>query len=80
MQPHPYCPADLILSDYVPNDLDAIRLMGGFAAVCTVLVSIAYLVNDDLKFTDRLVVVWFVICEWILFSSSLRLFLWRTIT
>jgi cholestenol Delta-isomerase len=70
LQPHPYYPADLILPGYVPNDLDATRLMVGFAAMCAVVFSIAYLVNDDLKFSDRLTVVWFVICECILFSHS----------
>src|SRR6516162_7605247 len=67
LQLHPYYPADLMLPAYVPNDLDATRLMVTFASMCAVVFSIAYLVNDDLKFSDRLTVVWFVICECILF-------------
>lgn len=68
LQPHPYYPAVLILPGYVPNDLDATQLMVSFAAMCAVVFSIAYLANDDLKFSDRLTVVWFVICECILSS------------
>ena len=70
MQPHPYYPAGLVLPGYVPNELDATRLMVTFASMCTLVFGIAYLINDDLKFSDRLVVVWFVICECILFSRS----------
>lgn len=70
MQPHPYCPTDLVLPGYVPNDLDATRLMATFAFVCALVFIIVYLVNDDLKFSDRLVVIWFVICECILLSDS----------
>jgi hypothetical protein len=72
MQPHPYYPADLILRGYVPNDLDATRLVVTFGSTCAVVFGIAYLVNDDLKFSDRLIVVWFVICECVLFFTLLR--------
>jgi hypothetical protein len=61
---HPFFPQELILPGYVPNELDALSLLGIFASGCAVILSIAFLNNDDLKLSDRMTVLWFVLCKY----------------
>jgi cholestenol Delta-isomerase len=63
---HPYFPQDLILPGYVPNELDAVSLLAIFATGCSVILSIAFLINDDLKLSDRMTVLWFILCKYTL--------------
>jgi cholestenol delta-isomerase len=60
---HPFFPEELALPGYVPNDLNVTSLLGAFASGCAMILSIAFLVNDHLKLSDRMTVVWFVLCE-----------------
>jgi cholestenol delta-isomerase len=66
---HPYFPEGLLLSGatFVPNELNAVGLVLAFAAGCVVVLGSTLLlvkrVNPRLKFTDKALILWFVLCE-----------------
>jgi hypothetical protein len=62
--PHPFYPPDLVLPGYVPNELDALSLIGIFASGSILLLSVAILINDGLKGARRMALLWFILCEY----------------
>lgn len=62
---HPYYPQDLLLSNYVPNDLGLAHLLVGFSCGVFVLAGLAILLpkrfKPRLSLADRSLVVWFVL-------------------
>jgi len=66
---HPYFPEGLLLSGttFIPNELNAVGLVLAFAAGCIVVLGstlvIVTRVNPRLKFTDKALILWFVLCE-----------------
>jgi hypothetical protein len=67
---HPYYPLGALLSgpDFVPNTFSTIGLVAVFTAGCVVILGsalfIASQINPNLKNVDRLLIMWFVLCEW----------------
>jgi cholestenol Delta-isomerase len=66
---HSYYPEGILLSgtNFVPNDLDTVGLVAAFAAGCAVILGSTLLlvkrVNPSLKFTDKALILWFVLSE-----------------
>jgi hypothetical protein len=66
---HPYYPLGSLLSgtDYVANTFDTLALVAVFAVGCVVILGSALLIalrfNRNLKNVDRLLIMWFVLCE-----------------
>ncbi|TVY48065.1 3-beta-hydroxysteroid-Delta(8),Delta(7)-isomerase [Lachnellula occidentalis] len=66
--PHPYYPESILLSGsiFIPNSLDAVGLVTAFGAGCAVILGSTLLLvkrlNPSLKFTDKALILWFVLC------------------
>lgn len=66
---HPYFPEGVALSGgiFIPNQLNAVGLVSAFAAGCVVILGSTLLlvkrVNPRLSFTDKALILWFVLCE-----------------
>jgi hypothetical protein len=66
---HPYFPLGIALSgsDFVPNTFGTLALVGVFGIGCFLILGSALLIairaNPDLKSSDRLLVIWFVLCR-----------------
>jgi cholestenol delta-isomerase len=66
---HPYFPLGILLSgtEFVPNTFGTLALVAVFAIGCAVILGSALLIairiNPGLKRSDRLLVIWFVLCE-----------------
>jgi cholestenol delta-isomerase len=66
---HPYYPLGSLLSgpDFVPNTFSTLALVVVFAIGCVVILGSALLIalriNPNLKNVDRLLIMWFVLCE-----------------
>lgn len=66
---HPYYPIGILLSGgiFVENDWHFQTLVLTFAGACTAVLAtallIAHVANPGLKNADRLLVLWFVLCE-----------------
>ncbi|KAH8804883.1 Emopamil binding protein-domain-containing protein [Xylogone sp. PMI_703] len=62
---HPYYPQDILLPQYVPNDWSLPGLLLGFSCGVILILSTALLlaqrVNPKLSFSDRSLVLWFVL-------------------
>lgn len=64
---HPFYPLGVEIVNYLANDKDVIQLLTSFAIGCTVILSMTWLVastfGPQLKRTDKLVVLWFMLSK-----------------
>jgi cholestenol delta-isomerase len=67
LPPHPYYPIEAKIVGYLANEWNTFELCGIFAAGCTVIFSVTYLVTTRLRphvsVSDLATVMWFVLCE-----------------
>ena len=63
---HPFYPTEIEIHNFVANDQSVLQLLATFAAGCTVILGLTWVLASSLaprlKTTDKFIVLWFCLC------------------
>lgn len=63
---HPYYPPEVEIIGYIANEWDTLTLVSIFAAVCTAIFSVTYVVvnkvRSQIPLSELSTILWFVLC------------------